>query len=160
METSMGHTYTNLLTHIIFSTKDRLPYLQGERRDDVFAYLGGIVRELKGTALNIHGAADHVHALVRLPAALAVAKTVEILKANSSRWIHPYRVLHRSFSWPSGYAAFRVSESNAAELSRSISYPVEHHRKRIFQEELIALLKKSGMEYDERYLLEVTLSSG
>src|SRR5687767_1443123 len=56
METSMGHTYTNLLTHIIFSTKDRLPYLQGERRDDVFAYLGGIVRELKATALNINGA--------------------------------------------------------------------------------------------------------
>src|SRR5688500_17478057 len=83
MESSMGHTYTNLLTHIIFSTKDRLPYVQGERRDDVFADLGGIVRELKGTALNIHGASDHVHALVRLPAALAVAKTV-----GSSRQIH------------------------------------------------------------------------
>ena len=81
----MGHTYTNLLAHIIFSTKDRLPYLQGERRDDVFASLDGMVRELKGTALNIHGAADHVHTLVRLPTALAVAKTVEILKANSSR---------------------------------------------------------------------------
>ena len=135
----MGHTYTNLLTHIIFSTKDRLPYLQGERRDDVFAYLGGIVRELKATALNINGAADHVHALVRLPAGLAVAKTVEILKANSSRWIHQYRVLHRRFSWQSGYAAFSVSESNAAELSRYISYPVEDHRKRTFQEELIVV---------------------
>src|SRR5688572_16216934 len=133
MESSMGHTDTNLLTPIIFSTKDRLPYLQGERRDDVFADLGGMVRELKGTALNIHGAADHVHALVRLPAALAVAKTVEILKANSSRRIRQYRVLHRSFSWQSGYAAFSVSESNAAELSRSISYPVEHHRKRRFR---------------------------
>ena len=110
------------------------------------------MRELKGTALNINGAADHVHALVRLPAALAVAKTVEILKANSSRWIHQYRVLHRRFSWPSGYAAFRVSESNAAEVSRYISNQVEHHRKRTFQEELIALFKKSGMEYDERYL--------
>src|SRR5688572_4335751 len=152
MKTSMGHTYTNLLTHIVFSTKDRLLYLQGERRDDVFAYLGGMVRELKATALNIHGAADHVHELVRLPAALAVAKTVEILKANSSRSIHPYRVLDRRFSWQSGYAAFRVSESNAAELSRYISYPVEHPRKRTFQEEWIALLKKSGMEYDERYL--------
>src|SRR5688572_23656074 len=74
------------------------------------------------------------------------------LKANSSRWIHQYPVLHRSFSWQSGYAAFSVSESNAAELSRYISYPVEHHRNRTFQEELIALFKKSGMEYDERYL--------
>jgi len=80
----MGHTYTNLLTHLIFSTKNRLPYLQAERRDDVFAYLGGIVRELKGTALNVNGANDHVHALIRLPAAIAVAKAAEIMKANSS----------------------------------------------------------------------------
>src|SRR5688572_5585495 len=76
--------------------------------------------------------------------------------SRSSRQIHRAgfinRVLHRSFSWQSGYAAFSVSESNAAELSRYISYQVEHHRKRTFQEELIALLKKSGMEYDERYL--------
>jgi REP element-mobilizing transposase RayT len=70
----MGHTYTNLLTHIIFSTKNRLPYLREERRDDVFAYIGGIVRELKGTAINVNGAADHVHALVRLPAALALVR--------------------------------------------------------------------------------------
>ena len=80
------------------------------------------------------------------------AKTVEILKANSSRWIHQYRVLHRTFSWQSGYAAFSGSESNAAEVSRYISNPVEHHRKRTFQEELSELFKKSGMEYDERYL--------
>src|SRR5687767_9822237 len=152
METSMGHNYTNLLTHIIFSTKDRLPYLQGERRDDVFAYLGGIVRELKATALNINGAADHVHALVRLPAALAVAKTVEILKAiHRAGFINIVSCIVAS-PWQSGYAAFSVSESNAAEFSRYISYQVEHHRKRTFQEELIALLKKSGMEYDERYL--------
>src|SRR5687768_17436262 len=96
--------------------------------------------------------------LVRLPAALAVAKTVEILKANSSRWIHPYRVLHRSFSWPSGYAAFSVSESNAAELSRYISYPVEHHRNRTFQEELIACEEvRNGVR--RKLSLGVTLSS-
>jgi REP element-mobilizing transposase RayT len=148
----MGHTYTNLLTHIIFSTKDRLPYLQEARRNDVFAYLGGIVRELKGTALNIDGTADHVHALVRLPAALAVAKAVEIIKANSSRWIHEHRVLHRTFAWQTGYAAFSVSESNVDDVSGYISHQQEHHRKVTFQEELIAFLKRSRIEYDERYL--------
>jgi len=148
----MGHTYTNLLTHLIFSTKNRLPYLQAERRDDVFAYLGGIVRELKGTAVNVNGVSDHVHALIRLPAAVAVAKAVEIMKANSSRWIHEHRVLHRSFSWQSGYAAFSVSESVADGVSRYISTQQEHHRRVTFQEELIAFFKKSGIEYDERYL--------
>ena len=79
----MGHTYTNLGTHIVFSTKDRLPYIRDERRDDVFTYIGGIVRNLKGTPINVNGAADHVHALIRLPAALAVAKTAEILAMDS-----------------------------------------------------------------------------
>jgi putative transposase len=148
----MGHTYTNLLTHIIFSTKDRLPYLQGDRRDDVFAYLGGIVRELKGNALNVSGATDHVHALVSLPATLPLSKAVEIIKTNSSRWIHERRVLHRTFAWQTGYAGFSVSESNAENVSKYITNQEEHHRKITFQEELIAFLKRAGIEYDERYL--------
>jgi putative transposase len=127
----MGHTYTNLLTHIIFSAKDRLPYLRDDRRV---------------------GVKDHVHALVRLPAALPVAKAVEIVKTNSSRWIHEYRVLHRTFAWQTGYAAFSVSESNADNVSAYINKQREHHQRITFQEELIALLKRSRVEYDERYL--------
>ena len=76
----MGHTYISLLTHIIFSTKDRLPYLLEERRHDVFAYMGGIVRDLKGAAINVNGAQDHAHMLVRLPSLLALAKAVELVK--------------------------------------------------------------------------------
>jgi len=146
----MGHTYTNLLTHIVFSTKDRLPYLRDERRDDVFAYIGGVVREMKGTALNINGAADHVHLL--LPAVLAPAKAMEIIKTNSSRWIHESRILHRTFAWQTGYAAFSVSESNADAVSKYITNQEEHHRRMTFQEEFIALLKRSGIQYDERYI--------
>jgi REP-associated tyrosine transposase len=107
----MGHTYTNLVTHIIFSTKDRLPYLLEDRRHDVFCYIGGIVRETKGAAINVNGVQDHVHVLVRLPSFLPVAKVVEIMKTNSSRWIHEQRVLHQTFAWQAGYAAFSVSES-------------------------------------------------
>jgi REP element-mobilizing transposase RayT len=100
----MGHTYTNLVTHLIFSTKDRLPYIRDERRNGVFAYICGIVRGLQAEAINVNGAADHVHPLIRLPSALAVAKAAEIIKANSSRWIHERRVLHRTFAWQSGAA--------------------------------------------------------
>src|SRR5215470_330136 len=129
----MGHTYTNLLTHLVFSTKDRLPYLRDDRRDDVIAYIGGIVRELKGVAINVNGVENHVHALVRLPAALSVAKAVEIIKANSSRWIHEHRVLHRTFAWQAGYAAFSVSDSNVDRVSRYIGNQQEHHRRVTFQ---------------------------
>jgi putative transposase len=127
----MGHTYTNLLTHIIFSTKDRLPYLRTERREDVFAYMGGIVRELKGHAVNVNGPEDHVHMLMRLPAAVAIAKAVEVIKTNSSRWIHERRVLYRTFAWQAGYAAFSVSESNADNVSQYITNQVAHHRNHI-----------------------------
>jgi REP-associated tyrosine transposase len=148
----MGHPYTNLVTHLIFSTKDRLPYISDERRNDVFAYIGGIVRELKGTAINVNGAADHVHALIRLPSALAVAKAAEVIKANSSRWIHERRVLHRTFAWQSGYAAFSVSHSSVVRVSKYISEQQVHHRTVTFQEELIRFLERSGIEYDARYL--------
>ena len=148
----MGHTYTNLLTHIVFSTKDRLPYLRTERQDDVFAYMGGIVREMKGSAININGVEDHVHMLVRLPASLATAKAVETVKTNSSRWIHEWRILHRTFAWQGGYAAFSVSESRADEVAQYITNQAEHHRKTTFQEELIAFLKRARIPYDERYL--------
>ena len=148
----MGHTYTNLLTLIIFSTKDRLPYLNEDRRDDVFEYIGGIVRELKGAAINVNGAQDHVHILVRLPSFLAVATLVEIMKTNSSRWIHEQRVLHRTFAWQTGYSAFSVSESQADDVSRYITNQREHHRRITFQEELIAFLDRAHIQYDERYV--------
>jgi len=148
----MGHTYTNLLTHIIFSTKDRLPYLHDRRRNDVFTYMGGIIRELNGSALNVNGVNDHVHLLVRLPALLAVARTVEIVKTNSSRWIHEGRVLHRTFAWQAGYAAFSVSESQSEEVSKYITNQQEHHHKITFEEELLAFLKRSHIQCDERYI--------
>jgi putative transposase len=103
----MGHTYTNLITHIIFSTKDRIPYLGRDKRNDVFAYMGGIVRELDGIALNINGDADHVHVLIGLPPSLALAEGVRIIKTNSSRWIHEQRIVGQAFAWQSGYAAFQ-----------------------------------------------------
>jgi hypothetical protein len=90
--------------------------------------------------------------LVQLPASLPVAKTVEIVKTNSSRWIHESRVLHRTFAWQTGYAAFSVSESRADQVSRYILNQAEHHRKITFQEELIAFLHRARIPFDERYL--------
>jgi len=150
----MGHTYTNLPTHIIFSTKDRLPFLGEDRRNDVFEYMGGIVRELRGSAINVNGVRDHVHLLIRLPAALAIAKAVEIIKTNSSRWVHERRVLHRTFAWQSGYSAFSVSSSQMDSVSQYITNQEEHHRKITFQEELIRFLRSSGIQYDDRYILK------
>ena len=149
----MAHTFTNFLTHLIFSTKDRLPSIRPEIRDDLWAYLGGIVRELGGTAAIIGGAADHVHLLVGLPATVALADAVRVVKTNSSRSVRRGRD-SPAFAWQVGYGAFSVSQSNAAAVLKYIQGQAEHHRRVSFQEEFIAFLKKHKIDYDPRYIWE------
>jgi putative transposase len=100
----------------------------------------------------VNGPKDHSHMLVRLPASLSIAKVVEIVKTNSSRWNHEQRVLHHTFAWQTGYAAFSVSESQADEVSRYITNQEAHHRKITFQDELLAFFKRCKIDYDERYI--------
>ena len=148
----MPHAFTNLLTHIIFSAKDRAPLMGPEVRARLFEYMGGIVRELGGKALSINGAPDHVHLLLWLPATVALSDAMRLLKTNSSRWVRESGLSRRPFAWQNGYAAFSVSQSAASEVQRYIANQEEHHRKVSFKEELLAYLKKHGIEYDERYL--------
>ena len=149
----MAHTFANLLTHLIFSTKDRLPSIRPEIRDDLWAYLGGIVRELGGTAVVIGGTADHVHLLVGLPGTVALADALRVVKTNSSRWVRRERH-SRDFAWQVGYGAFSVSQSNAAAVSKYTQGQAEHHRRVSFQEEFISFLRKHQIDYDPRYIWE------
>lgn len=147
----MGSTFSNLIAHIIFSTKERQPLISDELKPNLWAYMGGIVRELNGTALKINGTSDHVHMLIQIPPSLAISKAVQVIKANSSRWVHEKRNLTQ-FGWQAGYGVFSVSRSNLPDVIRYIDNQEEHHRKRSFQEELIAFLKKHEIKYDERYI--------
>jgi REP element-mobilizing transposase RayT len=150
----MGHTYTNLPTHIIFSTKDRVPFLDADLKPRLFAYMGGIIREPDGTALIINGPTDHVHLLATLSPKFGVSEIVGKVKANSSGWIHREFPNRRTFAWQTGYAAFNVSFSARQAIFDYIADQGKHHRKMSFKDELIALLKKHEIDYDERYLFE------
>lgn len=150
----MSQTLTNLLTHIVFSTKGRRPLIDAESKADLIAYLGGIVRELNGKPLIINGTADHVHLLIQLPPTLPVSDAMRVIKTNSSRWVHQRWPVKKDFGWQGGYGAFSVSRSNVHQVIAYIQNQEEHHRKRSFQEELIAILKKHNIEYDERYIWE------
>ena len=147
----MAHTFTNLLTHALFSTKDRRPMIYPEWQSDLHAYLGGIVTNLRGKPVLINGPSDHVHLLFVLPASLALSDFMEKLKANSSKWAKEHA---RGFAWQTGYTAFSVSQSKLNEVRAYIGNQEAHHRKRTYQEEVLALLERHGIDYDARYLFD------
>ena len=150
----MAHTFTHLLTHIIFSTKDRAPLLNAELKSRLFPYLGGIIRAYDGKALIINGPTDHVHVLASLAAKHPLSDLMRDLKADSSGWIHKSVPSQKAFAWQIGYGAFSVSHSNLAEVEKYIANQEEHHRQVSFQEEFLAFLKKHEIQYDESYLWE------
>ena len=128
---------------LIFSTRERHPLIKPEFRSELFAYLGGIVREMHGTALIISGTADHVHMLVRTRPARAPAELACVVKTNSSRWVR--EKWSPNFGWQTGYGVFSVSESNVAAVMKYIASQEEHHKKHSFQDEFLAFLKKNGI---------------
>ena len=148
----MGHTYTNLLTHVIFSTQERANLIGPELDGELHSYIGGIVQKLGGKPVAIGGAADHLHALIWMPADRSISETLRTIKANSSRWINQSGRTKGTFAWQEGYGAFSVSQSNSAAVVRYIRGQREHHQRVSFQEEFVAFLKKSGIESDERYI--------
>jgi REP element-mobilizing transposase RayT len=148
----MSHTYTNILIHALFSTKDRQPSLTPEIREETFNYLGGAVNALSGQSLLVNGPRDHVHMLFVQPRTLSIAEVMEKVKANSSGWVKDRWPERRHFGWQAGYAAFSVSKSHVEQVKRYIRNQEEHHRKISFIEEVVAFLDKHGVEYDPRYV--------
>lgn len=147
-------TFSNLLFHIIYSTKYRKPTIRTEWKDDLYGYIGGIVRDQKGTLLKIGGVEDHVHLLVQLSPTIAISDVMRKIKSNSSKWINERSGVTRKFEWQSGYAAFSVSESRMPAVAEYIANQAEHHQTKTFEEEFLAILMKHNIEFDMRYIFE------
>jgi REP-associated tyrosine transposase len=147
----MPSTHLSLHYHIVFGTKNHEPMIQLAWRIDLHAYLGGIIRTANGIAESIGGVADHVHLLVGLRATHCIADVLRELKSVSSGWVHDEIGL-RAFAWQEGYGAFTVSPSRRHAVRRYIEQQEEHHRTRTFREEYLELLRRSGVEFDERYV--------
>ncbi len=146
------HSFISVHVHCVWSAKNRDPSLHSKLRERLWPYLGGIARENKMKALAIGGAADHVHIVLSLPATLSVAKTVQLLKGNSSKWIHETFPGMRSFEWQEGYGAFSIGVSAIDATKAYIRNQAEHHRRRTFREEFERILRKHGFDFDESML--------
>ena len=146
------HSFTNCLLLCVWATKERRPLITSDLQPRLWSYLGGIARENKMKALAVGGVADHVHALISLPSTLSIAKAVQLLKGNSSKWIHETFPMSRDFEWQEGYGAFSIGISGMADTTDYIHNQPEHHRIRSFAEEMTLFLNRHGMEYNERDL--------
>jgi REP element-mobilizing transposase RayT len=150
----MASTFTNLLYHIVYSTKFRQPLIIGTFGEELHKYIGGIIREHEGSQLEIGGISDHIHILAKFSPNIAVSEMLRLIKANSSKWANENHKDRGRFEWQTGYAAFSVSASRAPTVCKYIQNQEDHHRKRPFKVELIELLRKHHVEFDERYLFE------
>ncbi len=148
----MANTYAKLYYHIIFSTKHRAPQITADFEHELHQYIGGIVRNLDGACLEINGMPDHLHLLTLFPPKVAVSDALRVIKSNSSGWVREEQAIGRAFGWQDGYAAFSVSKSLVDPVIKYIRDQKRHHQKSDFKQELLGLLAKNEVEFDERYI--------
>ena len=146
----MPHTYSNLSTHIVFSTKERRRLITEEIETELHAYLGGLVKELRGNPVRINGVSDHVHMLITLPPTVNVSDAMRFVKANSSKWVG--KRFGNAFKWQKGYGAFSVSRSAMGAVAKYIENQEQHHKRFDFKTEFLSLLRKYEVEFDEKFL--------
>jgi putative transposase len=147
----MPSTFVSLNYHVVFSTKDRIPQIAASWETRLHEYLGGTIKGLGGVSLQVGGIEDHVHLLFGLKPTHCLSDLMRELKRTSSIWVHT-EIGEKRFAWQEGYAAFTVSPSTCSSVRAYIQNQREHHRRATFREELVDLLQRSGIEYDERYL--------
>lgn len=150
----MPGTYTQILLHVVFSTKGRKSWITPEIAEQLYPYLGGIVRAQNGTLFDIGGVADHLHMLIRWRPDMSVSDLMRIVKANSSKWLHATFPSLLDFAWQDGYSAFSVSKSKEQIVKRYIAGQVEHHAREDYKSELLRLLRAHGVDFEERYVFE------
>ena len=149
----MANTYTKLNIHIVFHVKSAGVCIKYEDLPEVFAYIGGIIRNVGGYPITIGGIENHIHILATMPKTMSVSEFVQKIKANSSRWIKTLDNYYESFAWQEGFGAFCVSPSLLKKTIRYIETQEKHHHEESVRDEFIRFLKVNGIEFDERYLI-------
>lgn len=149
----MTNTYTQLLYHIVFSTKNRQPALDSTHRQDLFKYIWGIHQNLNCHLYRIGGVEDHLHILTHMPTTLCIADYVREVKTGSSLWIKEQQFFPVFTGWQDGYGAFTASFREKDELIEYIKGQEEHHRRESYIDEYRRLLREAGIVFEEKYLV-------
>lgn len=150
----MPGAYSQLLLHIVFSTKHRTPWITAEVAERLYPYIGGIIRAEKGVLYDIGGVEDHVHLYLRWRPDGSVSDLMRAVKARSSKWVHDTFVNLAAFAWQEGYGVFTVSKSQEDAVKKYIAGQAEHHRKEDFKSEFLRILRAHGVDFNEKYVFD------
>lgn len=150
----MPGTYSQLLLHIVFSTKGRAPWLTTDITERLYPYIGGIVRAERGTLYTIGGIEDHIHLYLRWRPDASISDLMRTVKSRSSKWIHDTFSQHAGFAWQEGYSAFTVSKSQEDAVKNYIAAQPEHHKKEDFKSELLKLLGAHAIDFNECHVFD------
>jgi putative transposase len=148
----MANTYSQCFYHFVFSTKERARFIFPDIESRVWAYIGGIAKNHTMSAVQVGGIEDHIHTLVMAKPSWSPSGIAQLLKGESSKWIHEEFEGLRKFGWQDGYAVFTVSKSIVPKVVDYILNQREHHSTKTFKDEYVELLQLHGVEYDERFL--------
>jgi REP element-mobilizing transposase RayT len=148
----MPGSYHSILVHIVFSTKDRQPWLTTEHREGIFAYMATILRDAGSDFALVNGHVEHAHVVCSLPVTLSPGDFVRKLKSCSSKWIRTNVEGLEDFRWQSGYAAFSFSRQQLPSVCRYVEHQQHHHQTKTFEDEYREFLALAAIEYDEQHL--------
>jgi len=150
----MPQSLSNILVHIVFSTKLTRPLIAQTIKKEPYSYIASILKDCDCSPIIIGGVDDHVHVLCKLSKTRSISSVIEDVKKKSSKWIKSKGVKYKEFYWQNGYGVFSIGKSQANTLKEYIQKQEDHHRKKSFKEEFLEILNRYGIEYDERYLWE------
>ena len=148
----MSQSLSKLYVHIIFHVKDERIPIRPEEEKELYAYIGGIIKQNASFPVKINGTENHVHVLSTLSKNLSLAHFVEAIKKNSSRWIKTKNAHYQHFAWQGGYAGYSVSQSKVAIVANYIERQKEHHQRLSFKDEYLKFLQEYRVDFDENYL--------
>ena len=150
----MSGTFSQIYIQYVFAVKERENLIHVSFEDELYKYISGIITNKGQKSLAVNGMPDHIHILVGLKPAMRISDLIRDIKNNSSNFINERKFLSKKFSWQEGYGAFSYSESNYGNVIEYIKNQKQHHSKRTFKEEYVALLNKFNIGFDDKYLFE------
>jgi putative transposase len=150
----MANTFSQIYIQTVFAVSDRMSLITRDYKEELYKYITGIVRNKGQKLLQINGMSDHLHVLIGLRPAMAIAELVRDIKSDSSDWINRRKLLRGKFAWQEGYGAFSYGHSQLDTIIRYIQNQERHHKRRSFRDEYLTLLKKFEIEFKEEYVFK------